>query len=110
MFYTPRYAAFLLGDECDGLDALLARPYFAPLVHAEPRCFEVRSRLGAGMGVLGAASLLQMALGNAVMRRSRAALDDHERQLGRSPRGAAPHERRARPLAADGRAQPLLAD
>ena len=72
---------------------------------------QVRSRLGAGMGVLGAAALLQMALGNAVMRRSRAALDDHERQLGRSPRRAAPHERTARPpLAADGRAQPLLAD
>jgi len=80
-------------------------------VRGAPRCFEVRSRLGAGLWILGAASLLQMALGNAVMRLSRAALDDHERRLGRSPRGAPQHVERAEPRAADdGRAQPLLAD
>ena len=43
LFSLEQYAAFLLGGECDGLDALLARPYFAPLVHAEPRCFAART-------------------------------------------------------------------
>jgi hypothetical protein len=111
LFSLEQYATFLLGDECDGLNALLARPYFAPLVRAEPRCFEVHNSLGAGLWILGAASLLQMALGNAVMSLSRAALDDHELHLGRSLalRVAAQRER-AVPLAADGHAEPLLAD
>jgi len=109
LFSLERYATFVLGDECDGLNALLARPYFAALVHAEPRCFEVHNSLGPGLWILGAASLLQMALGNAVMHLSRAALDDHERHLGRSLHGAAQRER-AVPLAADGHAEPLLTD
>ena len=109
LFSLERYATFVLGDECDGLNALLARPYIAALVHAEPRCFEVHNSLGPGLWILGAASLLQMALGNAVMHLSRAALDDHERHLGRSLHGAAQRER-AVPLAADGHAEPLLTD
>ena len=109
LFSLEQYAQFLLGDECDGLDALLARPYFAPLALGEPRCFEVHNTLGAGMWILGAASLVQMALGHFVMHSGRAALDDHERHLGRSLRGRVRREGGV-PLAADDHGEPLLAD
>jgi len=109
LFSLEQYAQFLLGDECDGLNTLLARQYFAPLVHGDARCFEVHNTFGAGMWILCAASLVQMALGNVVMHASRAALDDHERHLGRSLHGAVQRER-AVPLAANGHAEPLLVD
>ena len=43
----PQYARFMLGGECDGVDALLAA-HFAALLPGAPTCFGVATRLRAG--------------------------------------------------------------
>ena len=43
----PQYAQFMLGGECDGVDALLAA-HFAVLLPGAPTCFGVATRLRAG--------------------------------------------------------------
>ena len=45
-----QYAQFMLGGECDGLDALLAA-HFASLLPGAPTCFGVATRLRAGCSV-----------------------------------------------------------
>ena len=46
-----QYAQFMLGGECDGLDALLAA-HFAALLPGAPTCFGVATRLRAGSSVV----------------------------------------------------------
>ena len=46
-----QYAQFMLGGECDGLDAMLAA-HFATLLPGAPTCFGVATRLRAGCSVL----------------------------------------------------------
>ena len=56
----------MLGDECDGIDALLAA-HFAALVPGPPKCFAVATQLRAGIFVLLPAVAVATALGFFVM-------------------------------------------
>ena len=80
-----QFAQFIVGDECDGIDAAL-RTYFDYTVggdKAEERCFVVDARLEGGIWLLFCASLVSMVCGHAVMHGGIEALEDHERRLGR---------------------------
>ena len=84
-----QFSQFIVGDECDVVNGLLAR-YFAPLVQHEPRCFVVDAQLEPGVWLLFAASLVSMATGHLFMHGGARALDDHERRRGRAERAIPP--------------------
>ena len=80
-----QFSQFIVGDECDALNALLRR-YFGALVHGEPQCFRVDAQLEPGAWLLFAASAVSMATGYLVMHGGRRALKDHERRCARTAR------------------------
>ena len=69
-----QYAKFMLGDECDGINRLLAA-HFADLVPGEPSCLAVAPQLRAGIFVLLPTVLVSAALGFFVMHAAACAVE-----------------------------------
>ena len=72
-------AKFSLGDECDGINALLVEyPSLGDRLPGEPSCFGVVPTLDRGYFALAMAIMLANLVGGFVMCAARAALDEHD--------------------------------
>jgi len=70
-----QFALFIIGDKCDGLDALVEKiPPIASRVPGRVTCFDVESELKAGFFVLLVAVIVSTVVGNIVMHRCSEAL------------------------------------
>lgn len=71
-----QFALFIIGDKCDGLDALVAKiPPIASRVPGAITCFDVESELQPGFYVLLVAVIVSTIVGNIVMHRCSEALE-----------------------------------
>jgi hypothetical protein len=66
VFEIRRFALFMIGDKCDGLDALLSQTRISQLVPGPMTCFDVTSELKGGFWILFTAVVLSTAVGRAV--------------------------------------------
>ena len=82
----PRFAAFMVGDKCDGINAILKKYLDKPL-DGDDVCFDVVTELNSGAWLLMPAALVASVLAQALLRRAHAQL--HERsQRARAKRRA----------------------
>jgi len=68
-----RFAHFLVGHECDGINGAMRRYYADVVPHAEEGCFGANLTVTAGFALLFVASFLCMATGNFIMYAANAA-------------------------------------
>jgi len=79
-----QFALFIIGDKCDGLDALLEKlPPVASRVPGKLTCFDVESELREGFFILLMAVIISSVTGHVVLSRCAAALGVEERSMSR---------------------------
>jgi len=72
-----QFAAFIIGDKCDGIDQILQK-YFADQLDGDVTCFDVIATLEDGCWLLFSACLIYVAVGSLVIRTTHKILTERE--------------------------------
>jgi hypothetical protein len=72
-----QFAAFIVGDKCDPINAIL-KEYFNQELDSDAKCFDVIATLEAGCWILFAACIIYLGVATLVMRVCHRAIKEHE--------------------------------
>ena len=75
-----QFAAFIVGDKCDPINALM-KEYFNAELNGDTKCFDVIATLESGCWILFSACIIYFGVASFVMRMCHKAIKDHTEEF-----------------------------